>query len=163
METHSIDKTKHSQTIDTVEKIMSNQQAILIFIVDDDPLYLKNLEFQFKENPNLVIKTFLTGEACIEKLSLKPDIIILDYLLNPKDDKTLDGIPTLVKIKNVSPSTQVIMLSSNESAEVATNSLKLGAFDYVVKDQKTYLNLKKCIKKVLSVYSKEKELVVWDW
>lgn len=143
--------------------IMPEQKDITIFLVDDDAMYLKSLEFQFRQNPNLKIETFLTGEACIEKLFLKPDIIILDYILSTPNKKTLTGPQTLVKIKKIVPSTQVIMLSAMESAEVATNSIKLGAFDYVIKDHNTFPRLKASIKKILGIFSKEKELIVWDW
>jgi two-component system OmpR family response regulator len=156
-------KPKSSTAIDNNKMMLPTQQDIVIFLVDDDPIYLQALEFQFRENPSLVVKTFLTGEACIEKLSLKPDVIILDYFLDSQNTKGMDGLHTLMTIKRTAPNTQVIMLSSNETVEVATHSLKLGAFDYVVKNQKTFLHLKRSIKKVLGIYSKEKELIVWDW
>jgi DNA-binding NtrC family response regulator len=149
--------------IDIKNKIMSRQIDILIFLVDDDPFYLKALEFEFRQNPNLKIKTFLSGEACIENLGLKPDVIILDYILANANKKALNGLQTLEIIKKTLPNTQVIMLSAAESVEVATSSLKLGAFDYVVKNQDTFSRLKAGIKKFLGIFSKEKELIVWDW
>lgn len=152
-----------SSIINMKDKIMPDHKYITIFIVDDDLMYLKSLEFQLRQNPNLKVEIFLTGEACIEKLFLYPDIVILDYILNTPNNKALSGPQTLVKIKTILPNTQVIMLSAMESAEVATNSIKLGAFDYVIKNQNTFLRLKACIKKILGIYSKEKELMVWDW
>jgi DNA-binding NarL/FixJ family response regulator len=152
-----------SNLMDTEEQILPYHKNIIIFIVDDDPLYLKSLAFQFNQNPNIKIETFLTGESCIEKLCLKPDVVILDYVLSTPDKDTLDGVQTLMIIKKTIPDTQVIMLSARESIEVATNTLKLGAFDYVIKNQNTFKNLKVGIKKILGIYSKEKELIVWDW
>jgi DNA-binding NtrC family response regulator len=142
---------------------MSDSKEILIFLVDDNPLYLRLLEFEFRENPVLKIKTFLSGEACIENLFLKPDVIILDYILTTENKKAMDGLQALIIIKNALPDTQVIMLSAMESIEVATNSLKLGASDYIVKNQDTFTRLKAGIKRYLGMYSKEKELIVWDW
>lgn len=152
-----------SDIIDTKDRGMPNQKDITIFIVDDDQMYLKSLELQFNQNPNLKVQTFLSGEACMEKISLKPDVVILDYILNSSNKEAMDGLNTLIEVKNASVGTQVIMLSSTESIEVATNSLKLGAFDYVVKNANTFLKLKNCVKKILGIYSKEKELIVWDW
>lgn len=145
------------------DKIIPEQNDILIFLVDDDPYYLKSLEFELRKNPNLKIETFNTGEDCINKLALKPDVIILDYILTTENKKALDGLQTLVKIKEILPDTQVIMLSTAEAVEAATSSLKLGAFDYIVKNQDTFLRLKAGIKKILGIFSKEKELIVWDW
>ncbi len=138
-------------------------KKIVIFLVDDNELYLKSLEIQFREIDAPVIKTFLTGEACLMNMSLKPDIIILDYFLNTVNKNAMDGLKTLVKIKDASPSTQVIMSSANENAEIAVNCLKFGAFDYIVKNENTFVKLKQIIKKIFSLYSKEKEIIVWDW
>ncbi len=60
---------------------MKNEKKILIFLVDDDALYLKSLEIEFTENTGSTIRTFSTGEDCIEKISENPDIINLDYHL----------------------------------------------------------------------------------
>lgn len=143
--------------------IIPDHKEIIIFLVDDDPLYLKSLEFEFCQNPKLKILTFLTTQACIEKLFLNPDVIILDYILSIPPKNALDGLQTLMKIKETLPDTQVIMLSALESVEVATNSIKLGASDYVVKNRDTFNQLKAYIKKYLGIHSKEKELIVWDW
>lgn len=140
-----------------------NDKHILIFLVDDNELYLKSLEIQFLENAGLTIKTFLSGEACFQDISLKPDIIVLDYFLNSINKNAMDGLKTLVLIKAVSPGTHVIMLSAFEGAEVAVNCMKHGAFDYIVKNANTFLKLKESIKKNFSINSKEKELIVWDW
>ncbi len=61
---------------------MQNKKKIKIFLVDDDPVYLKILEIQFLEHADLVIETFATGELCVASLVNKPDIIILDYHLD---------------------------------------------------------------------------------
>lgn len=159
----SFQESQSPDIVNVKNTIIPDQKNITIFLVDDDAMYLKSLEFQFRQNPNLKIETFLTGEACIEKLFLKPDIIILDYILSTPNKTSLTGPQTLVKIKKILPNTQVIMLSAMESAEVATNSLKLGAFDYVIKDKNTFIKLKACVKKILGIFSKEKELIVWDW
>ena len=161
--TTPLQELKSPDIIDTKQKAIPDHKDIVIFLVDDDLMYLKSLEFQFKQNPSLKIETFLSGEACIEKLYLKPDVVILDYVLSTPNKKTLTGTQTLVIIKKTLPNTQVIMLSAMESVEVATNSIKLGAFDYVVKNEKTFARLKARIKKILGIFSKEKELIVWDW
>ena len=61
---------------------MNINKTITIFLVDDNAFYLKNLEITFSKKPYYNIVTFETGELCLEKMSLKPDIIILDYYLN---------------------------------------------------------------------------------
>ncbi len=159
----SIENSVGSLIIDTKGRPMPDNNSIVIFIVDDDLLYLKALENQFKQNLNLTVKTFSTGEACIENLKLKPDIIILDYFLDTVKKDAIDGLHTLIEIKKISPGTQVIMSSSHECTEVTVNCIKHGAFDYIVKNNQTFSRLKKAIKKAFSISNKVKELIVWDW
>ena len=40
----------------------------MIFLVDDDALFLKSLEIEFAQNTESDIKTFATGEQCMENL-----------------------------------------------------------------------------------------------
>jgi DNA-binding NtrC family response regulator len=149
--------------VDTKGKQMPDHHSILIFLVDDNELYLRSLEHKFKLNPDLTIKTFLSGEECVANLSMKPDVIILDYFLDSEQTGAMDGFKTLVKIKEVSPGSNVIMLSSQESTEVAVNCIKYGAFDYIVKNEQVFYRLKQTIKKIFSIVSVEKELIIWDW
>ncbi|HSH66475.1 MAG TPA: response regulator, partial [Bacteroidia bacterium] len=61
---------------------MNETIKIKIFLVDDDQMYLKALENEFKKNENFEIITYTTGEECLKNLHLNPDVIILDYFLN---------------------------------------------------------------------------------
>ena len=124
---------------------MSNEKQTLIFIVDDDALYLKSLEIEFSQNNDSEVKTFSTGEQCIENIAENPDIIILDYYLNSIDKDAIDGLQTLDKIKSKSPQIPVIMLSSQDKIEVAVNCLRHKALDYFVKSETAYIRLEKAI------------------
>jgi two-component system OmpR family response regulator len=140
-----------------------SSKKIIVFLVDDDKLYIKALEMQFCENSNFLVKTFSSGESCLQNLFLKPDVIILDYFLTSLKSDFKTGLEILIAIKDISPETEIIMLSSNESAEIAVNCIKHGAFDYNIKNKNTFLRLKQSIKIILGRTSKEKELIVWDW
>lgn len=142
---------------------MTEELKIKIFLVDDDPLYLKALENEFKENPAFEVITFATGEDCLGHLSSKPDIIVLDYFLNSKNKDALNGLQILIKIKEISPDFNVIMLSAYENVEVALNCMKYDAFNFIVKNETAFLRLKHSIKQIFKIHSKVKELVVWDW
>ncbi len=64
----------------------------LIFLVDDDALYLKSLELEFLDCPEYEIMSFATGELCVENLEHKPEIIILDYLLDGVNKSAMNGL-----------------------------------------------------------------------
>jgi len=136
---------------------------IKIFIVDDDAFYLKALENEFTKNTDFQVTTFTSGEACLESLVLKPDIIILDYFLNEKNKEAADGFAILAKIKQADPSIQVIMLSSHENVEIAVNCILYDAFNFIVKNETAFVRLKHSIKQIFRQHSKVKELMVWDW
>src|SRR6201986_3071586 len=59
------------------------QKKVTVFLVDDDPLYLKALELSLTSYiDSLIIFSFRTGEACLHQMKQKPAIVILDYYLN---------------------------------------------------------------------------------
>lgn len=124
---------------------MTKKENILIFLVDDDELFLKSLEIEFMQHADFSIETYATGEQCIKKLSHNPDVIILDYYLNGVDKNAINGLDTLDKIKSGNPLIPVIMLSSQDSIDVAVNCMKHKAYDYVVKTETAFIRLQKAI------------------
>ncbi len=137
---------------------MALSNKIRLFLVDDDALFLKSLEIDFLQNADFTIETFPTGELCIEKLSMNPDVIILDYYLDSIDKSAMNGIGTLDKIKAFNPEIPVIMLSSQDKIEVAINCMHHKAFDYVVKSETAFVRLQKAISTIFKYKKMEKEL-----
>lgn len=118
---------------------MEEKKNIRVFIVDDDPVYVKMLEHYItKEITGAEVRVFLTGEACIHEMHKRPDVVILDYFLNSEFPDAWNGIKVLKKISWSYPYTNVIMLSSHDSADVAMDSYKRGAYEYVIKDEKAF-------------------------
>jgi two-component system OmpR family response regulator len=124
---------------------MNNGKQTLIFIVDDDALYLKALEIEFSQNNESEIRTFSTGELCLANISQNPDVIILDYYLNSIETDAINGLQTLDKIKTFNPQIPVIILSSQDNIEVAVNCMRHKALDYFVKSDTAYFRLEKAI------------------
>lgn len=137
---------------------MNNKHRIKLFLVDDDALYLKLLEIEFREHADFTIETFATGELCMEHLSNNPDVIILDYKLDGIDKTAMNGIATLDKIKDFNPDIPVVMLSAQDKIDVAINCMHHHAFDYVVKSETAFLRLQKIITNIFSYKKMEKEL-----
>lgn len=123
---------------------MSNDR-FTIFLVDDDAVFLKSLEIDFKSHGDFNVKTFALGELCVKALDLKPDIIVLDYHLDGIDKSAMNGLQTLDKIKNFNSDIPVIILSSQDKIEVAVNCMRHKAFDYVIKSETAFMRLQKII------------------
>ena len=135
-----------------------NEKKILIFLVDDDALFLKSLEIEFSDNTESDLKTFSTGELCLEKISQNPDVVILDYHLDSIDKHAVNGLETLDRIKDINPLIPVIILSSQDKIEVAVNCMKHQAFDYIVKSETAFIRLQKAITTIFHYQKIEKAL-----
>ncbi len=116
-----------------------------IFLVDDDQNNNEMLKMHLNNKFNLEILTFSTGEDCIRNLDLNPDYIVLDYNLNSVNTNAANGIDILKKIKESKPDVFVIFLSGQDKIEVAVDTLKYGGYDYVVKNQSSFLRIENCL------------------
>lgn len=137
---------------------MTDEKNKIIFLVDDDPLYLKSLEIEFKEYTEFQIKTFPTGELAIDNLWQNPSIIVLDYHLDGFVKDALNGLNTLQIIKNSNPEIPVIMLSSQDKIEVAVNCMHHKAHEYIVKSETAFVRLLKTINSIFRNQKIEKSL-----
>ena len=137
---------------------MNKDDKIILFLVDDDALFLKSLEIEFLNKGDFSVETFVTGELCVANLSRKPDIIILDYHLDGIDKNAMNGMETLDKIKAFNYKFPVIMLSSQDKIEVAINCMHHKATDYVVKSETAFVRLQAIINNIFRYQKMEKEL-----
>ena len=118
-----------------------------IFIVDDEPLLSEMLtDYLMEQHPGFTIRSFATGEACLQSLDEQPDAVVLDYHLNSKEKDAANGIDILKEIKKQNPVLPVIMLSSQESYGTAAQTIMYGAVHYVIKGQDAFEEIFQLIK-----------------
>ena len=137
---------------------MNSDPKKILFIVDDDTLFLKTLEIEFHQHGEFSIETYSTGENCITHLSHNPDVIILDYNLDGIEQNAINGIETLDQIKAINPSIPVIMLSGQDSIEIAVDCMHHKAYDYVVKSETAFIRLQKILTSISKFKKMEKQL-----
>lgn len=106
----------------------------LIFFVDDDKVILNLLEYTLNNEYGYEIKSFLSGEECLENLPLKPDLIVLDHFLNTNVNINMDGLETLITIRHIYKDLPVIILTSVEDDALVSEYLKHGATHYIPKN-----------------------------
>ncbi|MEM1406227.1 MAG: sigma-54 dependent transcriptional regulator [Bacteroidota bacterium] len=111
---------------------MYEKDPVKIFIVEDDPTYVKFLQYVLSLNPDFELSIFETGKDCIENLYEEPAIITLDYTL-----PDMPGEKVLSEIQKYNNSIQVIIISAQEKIGTAVELLKMGAYDYIIKDEET--------------------------
>jgi len=128
----------------------NTQNKITLFIIDDDIMYLKALEHSIANKINsLSIYLFQTGEECLQQMKLKPAIIILDYYLNTKVADAQNGIAVLKQIRKISSKTKVIMLSGQDSLQVADDCMANGAYDYISKSDTSFVRINNLITNIV--------------
>ena len=109
---------------------MYEKDPVSIFVVEDDIAYSKFLKHVLELNPDFEVEFFITGRECLNNLHKKPSIITLDYSL-----PDLSGEGVLKQIREFDPNISVIIISAQDKIRTAVDLLKLGAFDYIAKDQ----------------------------
>ncbi len=111
---------------------MYEKDPVKIFVVEDDPAYTKFMKYVLGLNPDFEVEIFASGKECLDNLHKNPAIVTLDYSL-----PDMPGESVLEQIRSYDPNISVIIVSAQEKIGTAVELLKLGAYDYITKDQET--------------------------
>jgi len=121
--------------------------AASILIIDDEVLTLNNLK-RVLEKVGYEILLADSGETGIEVFKKhRPNLVLVDLML-----PGIDGIEVLKQIKETDANTVVIMITAYEIIEKAIESMKLGAYDYLLKPFKIS-DLKTSVARALELQS----------
>jgi len=104
-----------------------------ILIADDHEVVRNGIRSYLETIPDFqVVGEAASGEETLAMVSeLIPDIVLLDLIM-----PGMDGIETTRRIKQVSPRTQVVVLTSYHEDVHIFPALKAGAISYILKDMK---------------------------
>jgi DNA-binding NtrC family response regulator len=103
-------------------------EGIRMLLVDDEDDFRTTLANRLKLR-KIDITDAASGSEAIELVKQKPfDVAVIDVKM-----PGVDGIETLAEIKKIDPSIEVIMLTGHASIESGMESMKIGAYDYVMK------------------------------
>ncbi len=110
------------------EKHPSASEQGVVLVVDDME-EVNRLVAAVLARGGYEVKTFTSGEACLQAMSgMIPDAIYLDLEM-----PGLGGLQTLKRIRERHPAVPVVMLTGDERVESVVAAMKLGAYDYLVK------------------------------
>ena len=110
-----------------------------VFLVDDHDVVRKGLRFYLNAHPEVEI----VGEAGDAQSAVQgvqehvPDVVLMDLVLPLKSgEEPVDqgGIQATRLIRQVSPHTQVVVLTSFAQDELIFSAIKAGALSYLLKD-----------------------------
>jgi two-component system, NtrC family, nitrogen regulation response regulator NtrX len=102
--------------------------ARTILVVDDEASILQSVEGILADEGFEVVSAADGKEALDKVEETLPDLVLLDIWM-----PGMDGIETLVKIKESYPYLQVVMMSGHGTIETAVKATKLGAYDFIEK------------------------------
>ncbi|MBC7352983.1 MAG: response regulator transcription factor [Thermogutta sp.] len=103
--------------------------AIRVLIADDHEVIRWGLKELLKGSDVEVIGEAATGAETVEKVkALRPDVLILDIRF-----PDLDGLETLVKIREEGLDTRVVLLSTYDYQSYAARAVALGVSEYLLK------------------------------
>lgn len=111
-----------------------------VLVIDDDPVIRKIVKANLEENGFKSIEAGSGSDGLESATNLTPDCILLDWMM-----PDLDGIETLKELK-ANENTKhipVIMLTAKTDISNVSESLNIGAEDYIVKPFDSYTLLKR--------------------
>lgn len=111
--------------------ISASPDAIDLWIIEDDSLYRETIEKLLNDTPGMqCTSTFSTCEAALKTLDKEdaPVIVLMDIGL-----PGMDGIEGVKRIKAISPSTDILMLTIHEEDEKVFRAICSGANGYLLK------------------------------
>ncbi|HIE14163.1 TPA: sigma-54-dependent Fis family transcriptional regulator [Candidatus Bathyarchaeota archaeon] len=128
-----------------------------ILVVDDEPQILDLIEFILSGKGYQVIKA-KDGEKALRSFSIhKPQLVLLDIKLPDRD-----GIGVLREMRRLNDEAVIIMISAHGTIQLAIESMKSGAYDFIEKPFETdQLQLK--VRNALEKIRLEEEISVLKW
>ena len=101
-------------------------------LVIDDNFDIRNLISNILKEKNYDVREAANYDQAIFEIDKKlPDIAIVDVKLDKGENE--DGIDLLKKIKKLTDLVPVIMISGHANVQIAVDSLKLGAYEFITK------------------------------
>jgi two-component system, NarL family, response regulator LiaR len=102
-----------------------------IIIIDDHAVVRQGLRFLLAQQPDIeVVGEGKDGTQAIMLVAEQlPDVVLLDLLM-PK----MDGITAIREIRRITPTTQIVILTSYAEDGQIYEAIKAGAISYLLKD-----------------------------
>jgi NarL family two-component system response regulator LiaR len=112
-------------------------EAITVLIVDDHAVVRQGVHAFLAKQPGLEVvgEAANAAEAVTQAGQHVPDVVLMDLVM-PDENNVLgvEGVEAIRRVKQVSPRSQVVVLTSYDSDEHVFPALRAGALSYVLKD-----------------------------
>jgi len=125
-----------------------DQQVTELVIIDDDPAFSMMLKDFLLSAGKMTAELYTSGEQFMKSYNSRDNrTIILDYHFGEESNMT--GIEILKQIRAINMSANVIVVSSQDSLEIAVENMRRGAADYFIKNTQTvFVNILSSLTKI---------------
>jgi len=115
------------------DPVEPNEGTITVMIVDDHEMVRRGASSYLEAQPNItIVAQAASGEEAVRLAQeFVPDVVLMDLVM-----PGMDGVEATRRVKNISPRTQIVILTSFHQDEYIFPALQAGAISYLLKDVK---------------------------
>src|SRR6476620_10824028 len=115
----------------TFTNAANDREPVRVLVVDDHALFAEALMLTLGIDERIeVVGSASSGvEGVSLAQSLRPDVVLMDVHM-----PSMDGIEATRRVRRVSPSTRVVMVTATRSPQIAFHALAAGAERCLTKD-----------------------------
>ena len=105
-----------------------NQETVAVYLLDDDPSILKATR-RLLDSAGWKVEAFTDPIAFLEQARThRPDVAVIDILM-----PDMNGLQVQARLRRVSPSTKVIVLTGKDDPWVRSMAMHAGASAFFIK------------------------------
>jgi FixJ family two-component response regulator len=111
-----------------INMIALSKEAVSVFLLDDDPSVLKATS-RLLDSVGWKVNAFTDPTTFLEHAAARrPDVAIIDILM-----PDMNGLEVQARLRRVSPSTRVIILTARDDPSVRRTAMNAGASAFFIK------------------------------
>jgi len=120
--------------------------SIRVLLVDDQELFRRGVKMVLSADESLELEEVDDGDKALELVAENPfDVVLLDVRMPGRS-----GVEVCAAIKEISPTTGIIMLTASDDESDLYQSIRSGASGYLLKDGSTYDQVAEAVRLVAS-------------
>ena len=105
-----------------------SKEALAVYLLDDDPSFLKATR-RLLDSAGWNVEAFTNPIAFLKQAAIhRPEVAVIDIRM-PR----MNGLAVQTRLRTVSPSTQIIVLTSKDDPLVRTMAMNAGASAFFIK------------------------------
>jgi FixJ family two-component response regulator len=105
-----------------------NKETVAVYLLDDDPSILKATS-RLLDSAGWKVAAFTDPKAFLEQAAMHfPDLAVIDILM-----PEMNGLEVQTRLRRVSPSTRVIVLTGKDDPLVRRTAMDAGASAFFIK------------------------------